>query len=143
MDGGIVLIFLTVVGGLSWGVAEFAISRGRSGVGFFFLSLFMSPILGIIVLLVMKNLAEENSRLLALRYEETRRELDRKREHEKQLESLRALTAAQVGHASSQIHEPGAPHSVADELTKLAALLDRGILSPEEFQQQKKQLLVS
>lgn len=144
MNGeGIVFIFLTVWAGLSWGVAELAISRGRSGVGFFFLSFLMSPLLALIVVLVMNNLVEENSQELKRRHEETRREIDRKRDHEKQLESLRALTVAQTGHASSQVIEPGARHSVADELIKLAALVDKGILSPEEFQQQKKQLLGS
>lgn len=141
MDGGIVFIFLTVWAGLSWGVAELAISRGRSGVGFFFLSFLVSPLLALIVVLVMNNLVEENAQESKRRHEETRREIDRKRDHEKQLESLRALTAAQVGHANSQVIETGSPHSVADELTKLAALLDKGILSPEEFKQQKKILL--
>ena len=34
-----------------------------------------------------------------------------------------------------------APLSVADELTKLAALRDSGVLTPEEFEQQKRRAL--
>lgn len=36
---------------------------------------------------------------------------------------------------------PAAPVSVADELAKLAALRDQGVLSPEEFEAQKARLL--
>ena len=36
---------------------------------------------------------------------------------------------------------PASPVSIADELTKLAALRDQGILSDEEFAQQKAKLL--
>ena len=132
---------ILVWGLMSWGVAALAGSRGRSAFGFFLLSFFFSPLLGLIVVLVMKNLTEENAKEYERRREDERRELDRKREHEKQLESLRAVTASQASHAPVQVAEPTTTHSLADELTKLAALRDKGILSIEEFEQQKKQLL--
>jgi hypothetical protein len=134
-------IFLLVWGLMCWGVAALAGSRGRSGFGFFLLSFIFSPLLGLIVVLIMKDLTAEAAAELQRRREEERREADRKREHEKQLESLRAVTANQTNHTSVQAHEPVATRSIADELTKLAALREKGILSPEEFEQQKKQLL--
>ncbi|MFE2228634.1 DUF4429 domain-containing protein [Streptomyces kronopolitis] len=45
-----------------------------------------------------------------------------------------------VQHAPRMAVAPGAA-SVADELTKLAALRDQGVLSPAEFEQQKARLL--
>lgn len=129
---------LVVWGLLSWGVAALATSRGRSGFGYFLLSFFLSPLLGLIVVLVTKDLALEAVRETDRRREEERRELDRKREHEKQLESLRALAVkpspnVDVGRASAG--------SIADELQKLAALRDSGVLTSEEFDQQKRALL--
>jgi uncharacterized membrane protein YhiD involved in acid resistance len=132
---------LVIWGLMSWGVAALAISRGRSGFGFFLLSFFFSPLLALIVVLVMKNLVEEFVKETEKRRDEERREFDRKREHEKQLESLRALTASQASRSTSQAVEPSATPLVADELTKLASLRDKGILSPEEFEQQKRHLL--
>lgn len=132
---------LVIWGLLSWGVAALADSRGRSGFGFFLLSFFLSPLLGLIVVLVMANLTAEAAKEADRRREEERREFDRKREHEKQLESLRVLAASQASHTPPQGVEPLVKPSVADELTKLAALRDKGVLSPDEFEQQKKQLL--
>ena len=126
---------------MCWGVAALASSRGRSGVGFFLLSFLFSPLLGLIIVLVMKDLAAESARETDRRREEERREFDRQREHEKQLESLRAVTTSQANRAAPGSSESTTGVSVADELTKLAALRDKGILSPEEFDQQKKQLL--
>lgn len=37
--------------------------------------------------------------------------------------------------------QPAAPPNLVDELTRLAALRDRGILSPEEFETEKRELL--
>jgi hypothetical protein len=137
------LLTLVVIWGLMcWGVAALASSRGRSGFGFFLLSFFFSPLLGLIVVLVMSNLAENSAKESERQREEERREFDRKREHEKQLESLRAITSSQASRASTPT--AGAPlvtRSVADELAKLASLRDKGILSAEEFEEQKKQLL--
>ena len=132
---------IVIWGLMSWGVAALAGSRGRSGFGFFLLSFVFSPLLGLIVVLVMKNLTAEAAKESERRSEEERRELDRKREHEKQLESLRAVTALQTAHAAAQAPELVVTRSIADEITKLAALRDKGILSSEEFEQQKKQLL--
>ena len=135
------LTFLAVWGIMCAGVAGLADARGRSGFGFFLLSFFLSPLLGLIAVLIMKNLTEEDTKESERKREEERREADRKREHEKQLESLRAVTANQSRQTFGQVLEPIATHSIADELTKLAALRDKGILSAEEFEQQKKQLL--
>jgi hypothetical protein len=132
---------IVVWGLMCWGVAALAGSRGRSAFGFFLLSFFFSPLLGLIVVLVVKNLAEESAKESERRREDERREIDRKREHEKQLESLRAVTASQASRVPAQTLEPAVTRSLADELTKLAALRDKGILSSEEFEQQKKQLL--
>lgn len=123
------------------GVALLADSRGRSFWGFFLLSFVFSPLLGLIVILVMKNLTEEAGKEAARRQDEERRELEQKREHEKQLESLRALATFQAGHSVSKPAEPITAPTLADELTKLAALRDKGVLSSEEFEQQKKHLL--
>lgn len=43
--------------------------------------------------------------------------------------------------APAPIVATAAPLSVADELTKLAALRDSGVLTPEEFEQQKRRAL--
>jgi hypothetical protein len=56
-------------------------------------------------------------------------------------EQLRAALEA----AMAEQHAPAAPAaaSLADELAKLAALRDQGVLSPQEFEQQKARLLGS
>lgn len=130
--------FFVIWGLLSWGIAALANSRGRSGFGYFLLSFCFSPVLGLIVVLVTKDLALEATREADRRRDDERGEQDRKREHEKQLESLRALAAK-----SSASTETGTATtvSVADELQKLAALRDKGVLTSEEFDQQKRALL--
>ena len=122
------------------GVAALADSRGRSGFGYFLLSFFFSPLLGLIVVLITKNLKEEAANEDWRRREQENRDFDRKREHEKQLESLRVLAATQNKNPPSTIPIPSMS-STADELAKLAELRDRGILTPEEFDQQKRALL--
>lgn len=67
---------------LAVGVGFLADSRGRSGFGFFFLSIVLSPLLGLIIVLVIRNPKDEEAK------ERLRRE-----EHEKQLESIRAIAA--------------------------------------------------
>mgnify|MGYP003576694526 CR=1 FL=1 len=129
---------LVIWGLLSWGVAALATSRGRSGFGYFLLSFFLSPLLGLIVVLVTKDLAAEATRDAERRREEEGRELDRKREHEKQLESLRALAVKASPGADASVPSRV---SVADELQKLATLRDNGVLTPDEFDQQKRALL--
>ena len=136
-----VIITLVVWGLLSWGVAEMASSRGRSWFGFFLLSFLLSPLLGLIVVLVMKNVTQEVERELQARREEASRELDRKREHEKQIESLRALTSASVKSNSTNQSNVSPAVSIADELAKLAELRDKGVLTSDEFEKQKRAIL--
>ena len=119
----------------------FPSSRGRSWFGFFLLSFLLSPLLGLIVVLVMKNITEEVDRELQARREEASRELDRKREHEKQIESLRALTSASVKSNSTNQSNVSPAVSIADELAKLAELRDKGVLTSEEFEKQKRAIL--
>ena len=119
----------------------FPSSRGRSWFGFFLLSFLLSPLLGLIVVLVMKNITEEVDRELQARREEASRELDRKREHEKQIESLRALTSASVKSNSTNQSNVSPAVSIADELAKLAELRDKGVLTSDEFEKQKRAIL--
>lgn len=99
--------------------------RGRSGIGWFLFSVFLSPLLGLILVAVLPDLEEK-------RLEEARREDRERKEHEKQLESLRAVTASSTAAAQG---------SVTDELMKLADLKAKGILTDDEFQAQKAKLL--
>ena len=126
-------IFLLIWLALGTGVAYLADSRGRSGIGFFLLSIFLSPLLGLIVVLVTedKNVTAERDR-------------QRRRDHERQLESIRAIAAsAQPASKPSPrvVAAPTPAASVADELIKLAALRDKGILTEAEFQEQKQAIL--
>lgn len=68
--------FLVVWVLMGFGVATLADSRGRSGIGFFLLSFFFSPLLGLIVVLIMKNLTEEAAKESKRQSEDERRELD-------------------------------------------------------------------
>jgi hypothetical protein len=112
-------------------VGSLASSRGRSGFGYFLLALVMTPLVGFAILLALNNKAEE------ARQEQLRRE-----DHERHLESIKALTSTTSGNeavpSSANTHKPV---SISDELEKLATLRDKGILSDEEFQQQKSILL--
>lgn len=132
MDFGLGL-FIWVL--LAAGVGFIAESRGRSGPGFFLLAVVTSPLIGLIVVLVIKDLKLERS-------EEQRRKLD----HERELESIRAIAAAAAGPAASMAPDrqdvpPPAAMRVADELIKLAALRDSGVLTQDEFDVQKRRLL--
>lgn len=122
------LIFLVVWGGLAWGIGLLAESRGRSLPGFFLLSFFFSPLLGLIIVLVMPN-------LVAKVEEEAERDRLRREEHERQLEQIRAL-ATPTAQSEATVST-----SIADELTKLASLRDKGVLTEAEFQAQKSALL--
>jgi len=122
-------------------VASLADSRGRSAAAFFFFSLMLSPLLGLAVVMVLSNRAQEEKEEEWRRRNEENREFDRKREHEKQLESLRVLTSMQQQHAPVQTAVSAGPVSLADELEKLAALRERGVLTSDEFDAQKKALL--
>lgn len=109
---------------LAIGVGFLANSRGRSGIGYFLLSVLLSPILGLIVVLVQRNLVDQ------LRQEE-----QRKADQAAHVESIRAIAQSNAG----AIRADGA--SLADELDKLAALKEKGHLTPEEFAAQKAKLL--
>lgn len=98
-------------------VSALASSRGRSAVGFFFLSFFLSPLIGLLVLLVVRNLAAEH----------------RERTAKSSLEQ-QAMTGMRPATGLSQL-------GVADELRKLAELRSSGVLSEEEFLQLKVRLL--
>jgi hypothetical protein len=106
---------------LAAAVAYFADSRGRSGMGFFFLSVILSPLLGFIVLLVTKDLKAEEEKEKLQREEREREEQRHREDHEKQLESLRALTAAR---GPEQLGPPGAekPCPFCAETIKAAAI---------------------
>lgn len=113
------------------GVGFLANARGRNGFGFFLLSAILSPLLGLIVVLVMENkvAAAEADR-------------QRRRDQEVQLESIRAIAASnQRKEAPVQPISVPAGASLADELAKLAALRDQGILTEAEFQDQKGRML--
>lgn len=114
---------------LSIGVGFLADDRGQNGIGFALFSLFLSPLLALIVLLVMPN-----------RKLEQRREEDRRRQHERELESIRAIANSAAAQPEAKQAE-GTVVSVADELEKLAALRDKGILTEVEFIKMKMELL--
>ena len=124
----IVFVWLLLAGGVGF----LADSRGRSGFGFFLLSTVLSPVLGLIVVLVMSN-----------KIEDEKKEQHRREEHERQVESIRAIATRSDGSASSFASGSSPTRSVADELVKLAELRDKGILSDSEFQAQKAALLAT
>lgn len=125
MEVFVIWAFLAVL------VGWWADSRGRSWGGFSLLSLVASPLLAGIVLLVTKNLAQEQLDAAKKREEDAQRETERREEHERQLESIKVLSKT-PGTGSA---------SVADELMKLAKLRDSGVLTAEEFATQKAALL--
>lgn len=112
---------------LAIGVGLLANSRGRSGFGFFLVAVVLSPLLGLIIVLV-----TENKTKVAEQAERDRLE------HQRRLEEVKAITAAPAA-AVATIARAGA--SVADELRKLADLRDAGVLTPAEFEKQKSRLL--
>ena len=122
------VILWLILGGIVGAIAD---SRGRNPIAYFFLSLVLSPVLGLILVLVASN-----------KKEEARQAEERRHDHERQVASLQALGAGRSGpdgHASPGSQPPTI--SIADELTKLALLKEKGILNDEEFQRQKATLL--
>ena len=112
-------------------VGAIAKTRGRSGFGFFLLALVMSPLVAFAILLALSNKSDE------ARQENLRRE-----EHERHMESIKILAAANsLNEAASSKPQGSSSISIAEELEKLAALRDRGILTDEEFIQQKSLIL--
>src|SRR5437867_839422 len=100
---------------LAIGVGALASSRGRSGLGYFLLSMLLSPLLGLIVVLVTSDLAEQ-----------AKKERLRREDHERQVESIKALAARAP--VTQPTNASGPSKSVADELAKLAELRDKGVL---------------
>jgi phosphate/sulfate permease len=115
------LIFSVVIGAI-------ASTRGRSYFGFFLISLVLSPLLGLVLVLVISDLNAE--KINNKRHKE---------EHERQLESIRAIANSSTN--TGKVESISVVSSVADELLKLADLKEKGILSDQEFQDQKRALL--
>ena len=138
-----VFLFLVFWGLLAWGVAALANSRGRSGIGFFLLSFILSPLLGIIVVLIMTDLVAAEAAASLRRRDEESREKFRSEEHERQLESIKAIAAAQKPQISSVPALTPVIGSIADEIRKLGQLRTDGMLTDAEFQSQKTLLLDS
>lgn len=112
-------------------VGWWASKRGRLWFDYLLFSLILSPLLAGFVLLVKPDLAKEAADKAAKNAEEARREQERQDDHERQLESIKALAKS----------VPSGGVSVADELAKLAKLRDEGVLTPDEFAAQKSALL--
>ncbi|UDM17894.1 SHOCT domain-containing protein [Vogesella sp. XCS3] len=134
------IIFLTWLI-LAIGVAGFADIRGRSAAGYGLLAFFLSPVIGLIVLLVIPDLAEEAKKEQARLLDEDRREEERRRQHELELESLRAITHSTQPASQNAAAASSTIVSIADELEKLAALRDKGVLTEVEFIKMKMDLL--
>lgn len=105
-------------------VGALANSRGRSGFGFFMLSVVFSPLVGFAAALALPDLELQ-------KLDEKRRHED----HERQLEALKAVT--------STARSGGSGASIADEIEKLAQLKERGLLTDDEFAAQKAALLAT
>lgn len=120
-------------------VGLLASSRGRSGVGFFLISVVCSPLLGLIIVLVIRDLNKEAQETAKRNAENSEADSRRRQEHELQLASIKALAP------TAQAAVPGTAQpfgvSTADEIEKLAGLLDRGLLTSEEFTAQKARIL--
>jgi hypothetical protein len=98
-------------------VGAVAKSRGRSGIGFFFFALVLSPILALIVLLLIRNYAEET----------------RQWERERQMKSTPPIPMPSHTFQSDETR--------LVQLERLAVLWKSGALSDEEFKTQKEALL--
>ena len=118
-------------------IGAFADSRGRSGFGYFLLSAIFSPLLGLIILLCTRDLAKEAGEAEFRRRQEENAAFDRKMEHEKQLEALKALSSPNRAASPVQV----AQITPAEEIEKLGALLERGLLTEQEFKEQKAAIL--
>lgn len=111
MEFFIVWCVLAVLVGVAAG------QRGRSGIGFFVLSMVVSPLAGGLFLALMPNLAPPPVPASGARGNEQRQD--------------------EAGAAV----RPVAVVSVADELEKLSALQARGVLTKDEFDAAKARLL--
>ena len=104
------IIFSIIVGALGSG-------RKIGFAGAFFLSLILSPVIGLIITLFSKD-----------------------KEDEKYKEEVLS-TQKQQQETLSEIKENSKTISISEELTKLKELKDKGLLSDDEFQKAKDKLL--
>lgn len=118
---------------LAIGVGWLATERGRSGVGFCLLSVVLSPLIGLVVVLVLPNLVKREEEQREKQEADRKSKQESERQHERQLEEIRAL--------SSAVAKPTGSPSVADEIQKLLALKEAGALTEAEFTAQKSRLL--
>lgn len=104
------IIFSIIVGALGS-------SRKIGFAGAFFLSLILSPVIGLIITLFSKD-----------------------KENEKYKEEI-LITQKQQQETLSEIKENSKTISITEELTKLKELKDKGLLSEDEFQKAKDRIL--
>lgn len=135
---GFFIIMMWVL--LSFLVGAHAQGKGYSAWLFVVLALLISPLIAWLVSFVLKDKVQEEKRREDQEFMAQRAEADRKRDHEARLEELRALTAAQQTPAPVAPTAPPA-RSVVEELEKLAALKERGVLTELEFAEQKAAIL--
>lgn len=124
-------VFALVVGFL-------AINKGRSGMGFFILSILISPLLSFIILLVL-GVSEEG----LYRNGELKR-----CSNCKEFVKLGALECKHCGNDLSNnhkvLHTNKNDSKKEDKITKLielSKLLEKGLITQEEFEKSKKELL--
>jgi predicted component of type VI protein secretion system len=124
--------------GFSFLVGFLANERGRSWVGWTLLSIVTSPLFGAICVLIAADLKAQA---------ETREREERR--HREQLAALAGTKAAGVSERASDDPQwlrsspavETSQRSVADEIEKLASLRNRGLLTAEEFAEQRARLL--
>ena len=138
-------IFITGWILLSIGVGYLANERGRNWIGWSLLSLLTSPLLGIIIVLLNRNLIEEeaNQRQNENRHREQLAALSGRNDMATQRIDMVSTTKNSPAAAGEHVEHQINPVRVADELQKLAALRDNGILTADEFIEQKDILLAS
>lgn len=87
--GGVVVWAL-----LGIGVGWLATERGRSGAGFCLLSVVLSPLIGLVVVLVLPNLVKREEEQREKQEADRKSKQESERQHERQLEEIRALSSA-------------------------------------------------
>ena len=135
----LILIFWIL---FSIGVGYLANERGRNGFGWVLLAIITSPLLGLVIVLLTRDLKVEAANQI--------KEEMRHREQLAALTGIKETTADKYyksgatwvrTNAEKAPLERSFPMLVADEIEKLASLKDRGFLTPEEFLAQKARLL--
>ncbi len=111
-------------------VAYIASSRGRLAFDYFLISVLLSPLIGLVILLTKPNLTEEAKKTRL-----------RREDQDWQIDAMKS-TQGSAGHDEvSKLAPSAAGMLVADEIEKLASLLNKGALTDEEFQARKSLLL--